>query len=69
MNRQNGPNKFLHKFWFLIENFILNEIEESEKISLPTTAFKEDTNMFSVLYLKKCLVFGYGHTVKLLLTN
>ena len=30
-----------------IESFILNEISELEKISLPTAAFKKDTDMFS----------------------
>ena len=32
---------------FLNKIFILNEIEKLERIYLPTTAFKEDTNMFS----------------------
>ena len=31
---------------FLNEIFILNEIEKLERIYLPTTASKEDTNMF-----------------------
>ena len=43
-------------FGFLNENFTLNEIEELEKISLLTTAFKEDT--CSVLNLEKALILG-----------
>ena len=38
---------FNTSFGFLNESLTLNDIEESAKISLPTTAFKEDTNMFS----------------------
>ena len=38
---------FYASFVFLNESFTLNEIEELEKISLSTAAFKEDTNMFS----------------------
>ena len=34
-------------FTFFNESFILNEIEELEKISLPIAAFEEDTDMFS----------------------
>ena len=45
--KQNGGQKFSSKFYFFIESFALNEIWELEKISLPTAAFKEDTNMFS----------------------
>ena len=37
-------------FGFLNEIFILNEAEKLERIYLPTTAFKEDTNMFSVKF-------------------
>ena len=32
---------------FLDESFTFNEIEESEKVCLPTAVVKEDTNMFS----------------------
>ena len=35
-------------FGFMNETFILNETEKLEGIYLPKTAFKEDTNMFSV---------------------
>ena len=35
-------------FGFLNEIFVLNETEKMERIYLPITAFKEDTNMFSV---------------------
>ena len=35
-------------FGFLNEIFILNETEKLERIYLPTIAFKEDTNMFSL---------------------
>ena len=38
---------FYSSFTFLNENFTLNEIEELKKVSLPTVAVKEDTNMFS----------------------
>ena len=38
---------------FLKEIFILKETEKLERIYLPTTAFKEDTNMFSVEF-KEC---------------
>ena len=41
---------------FLNEIFILNEIEKLERIYLPTTAFKEDTNMFSFEFEEG---FGY----------
>ena len=34
-------------FGFLNEISVLNEIEKLERIYLPKTAFKEDTNMFS----------------------
>ena len=41
-------NKNVHaSLGFLNEIFILNEIKKLERIYLPTTAFKEDTNMFS----------------------
>ena len=38
---------FYASFGFLNESFTLNEIDELEKISLPTAAFKENTIMFS----------------------
>ena len=38
---------FYASFGFLNESFTVNDVEESEKISLPNVAFKEDTNMFS----------------------
>ena len=38
---------FHASFTFFIESFTLNEIWELEKISLPTAAFKEDTDIFS----------------------
>ena len=38
---------FTQVLLFFVESFTLNEIWELEKISLPTAAFKEDTNMFS----------------------
>ena len=38
---------FHASFTFFSESFTLNEVWELEKISLPTAAFKEDTNMFS----------------------
>ena len=38
----------LMQVFFFNEIFILNETEKLERIYLPTTAFKEDTNMFSV---------------------
>ena len=38
---------FTQGLLFFIESFTLNEIWELEKISLPTAAFKEDTNKFS----------------------
>ena len=61
--------KFYTSFGFLNESVTLNEIEELEKDSLPTAAFKENTdNMFSS-ELEKTLVFDYGYTIKLLLTN
>ena len=34
-------------FGFLNEIFISDKIEKLERIYLPTTAFKEDTNIFS----------------------
>ena len=37
---------FTQVLGFFNEIFILNEIEKLERIYLPTTAFKEDTNMF-----------------------
>ena len=44
-----------------------------EKIPLPTAAFQEDTNMFSTEFREgfglRSLVFDYGYTMKLLLTN
>ena len=52
---------------FFNEIFILNGTEKLEKIYLPTTAFKEDTNMFSVEF--EGFGLHYGHTIKLLLTN
>ena len=47
IDKQNGRQKFYSSFGFLSEGFTLNETEELEKSSLPTAAFKEDTNMFS----------------------
>ena len=55
--------KLFHaSFAVLNETFILNEIEESGKNSLPTTAFKD-------FEFREGLVFYYGYTIKLLLTN
>ena len=39
------------------ESFTLNEIWELEKNSLPTAAFKEDTNKFSTEFREG---FGFG---------
>ena len=55
-------------FFFFDKIFILNEIEKLERIYLPTIAFNEDTNMFSFEF-EEVLVFDYGYTTKLLLTN
>ena len=41
---------FTQVLFSLNEIFILNETEKLERIYLPTTAFKKDTNMFSVEY-------------------
>ena len=62
---------FYTSFGFLNESFTLNEIEESEKNSFPTTAFKEDKNMFSSEFREG---FGFGSLImalqiKLSLTN
>ena len=49
---------FTQVLLFLTERFILNEIGEGTgKISLPTTAFKEDTEC-PALNLEKASVFG-----------
>ena len=45
-NKMDDKN-FYANFGLLNESFTLNKVEELEKISLPTAAFKEDTNMFS----------------------
>ena len=45
-NKMDDKNVYV-SFGFLNEIFILNEIEKLERIYLLTTAFKEDTNMFS----------------------
>ena len=66
-NKMDNKNVYA-SLGFLNEIFILNEIKKLERIYLPTTAFEEDTDMFS-LNLKKVLVFDYGYTIKLLLTN
>ena len=62
---------------FLNESFTLHKTEELEKISLRTTALKEDTNMFSselreffgLERILCSLLFDYDYTIKLLLTN
>ena len=61
---------FYKSFRFLNESFALNEIEEKEKISLPTAAFKEDANMFSSEFREGfvwSLVFDYGYIIKQLI--
>ena len=55
-------------FGFLNEIFILNEIEKLEIIYLPTSASRK-IQICSVLNLTKALVFDYGYTMNLLLTN
>ena len=45
---------FCASFGFLSESFTLNEIEELEKNSLPTAAFKDDTDMFSHEFREGC---------------
>ena len=45
-NKMNDKNVY-GTFGFSNEIFILNEIEKLERIYFLTTAFKEDTNMFS----------------------
>ena len=40
-------NKNVASLGFLNEIFILNQVEKLERIYLPITAFKEDTNMFN----------------------
>ena len=64
-------NIFTQVLPFFIESFTLNEIWELEKISLPTAAFKEDTITLSTEFRERLrsLVFDYGYTIKLLLTN
>ena len=49
---------FYGSFDFLNENLTLSEIEKLEKISLPTAAVKECTNIFSSEFGKG---FEYGH--------
>ena len=53
--------------------FTLNDIEEAEKNSHPVAVVKEDmfssVQMCSFLNFQKALVFDYGYTIKLLLTN
>ena len=51
-NTQNSIRKMYDKnfyasFVFLNESLTLNRIEELEKISLPTAALQEDTNILS----------------------
>ena len=46
-NKMHDKNVYA-SFGFLNEIFILNETEKLERIYLPTTVFKEDTNMSSV---------------------
>ena len=61
---------FTQVLLFFIESFTLNEIWELKKISPPTAAFKEDTNMLSTEFIRlRSLVFDYGYTIKLLLTD
>ena len=62
---------FTHVLLFFIESSTLNEIWGLEKISFPTAAFKEDTNMFSTEFGENfgLSIFDYGYTIKLLLTN
>ena len=45
-NKMDDRNVYA-RFGFINKIFILNEIEKLERIYLPATAFKEDTNMFS----------------------
>ena len=42
-----GDKNFYTNFGLLNDSFTLNKIGELEKTSLPTTAFKKYTNMFS----------------------
>ena len=54
---------------FLNEIFILNELDrEIGKNLSSNNCFKEDTSMFSFEF-EEGLVFDYGYTIKLLLTN
>ena len=52
--------KLLRKFYFCNESLISTEIEGLEKISPPTAAFKEDTNMFSTEFREG---FGFWYLI------
>ena len=56
------------RFGFFNVIFILNETENLEKIIFQQLHSRK-TQICSVLNLKKALVFDYGYTIKLLLTN
>ena len=63
---------FYASFGFLFnESVILNETEELEKISIPTAAFKKDTNMFCSEFIEgfDLWSFDYGKTITLLSTG
>ena len=54
-------------FCFLDESFTLDEIKKLGKNAFNSCTQK--TQICSVLNLQKTLVFDYGYTIKLLLTN
>ena len=67
INKNKRDDKNFHtSFTFFIESFTLNEMGTG-KISHPTAALEEDTDMFSTEFREG---FGpYGYTIRLLLTN
>ena len=70
INKQNGRQKSYASFGSLSESFNLNEIEELNTFQLKQLPSMK-TQICLVLKLEKALllVFDYGYTIKLLLTN
>ena len=64
---------FYANFGLLNESFTLDEVEELEKKNpFPTMSVKEDTKLFNSEFREgffRSLVFEYGYTMELLLTN
>ena len=54
---------------FLNESFTLNEIEQLKKFPSNSWLHSRKTQICSALNLEKALIFDYGYTIKLLLTN